>query len=72
MADQLKIPFPILSDPEHKVIDAYDLFNPQGKISKPAVFILDKKGIVRWSFFDEDYKVRPLNEVLLEELKKIK
>lgn len=72
MADKLKIPFPILSDPEHKVIDAYDLFNSAGKISKPAVFILDKKAVVRWSFFDEDYKVRPLNEVLLEELKKIK
>lgn len=72
MADKLKIPFPLLSDPEHKVIDAYDLFNAQGKIAKPAVFVLDKKAIVRWSFFDEDYKVRPLNEVLLEELKKIK
>jgi peroxiredoxin len=72
MADQLKIPFPILSDSEHKTIDAYDLFNPEGKISKPAVFILDRRAIVRWSFFDEDYKVRPLNEVLLEELKKIK
>jgi peroxiredoxin len=72
MADQLKIPFPILSDPEHKVIDAYDLFNAQGKIAKAAVFVLDKKGIVRWSFLNEDYKIRPLNEALLEELKKIK
>lgn len=72
MAEKLKIAFPLLSDPDHKVIDVYNLFNASGKIAKPAVFVLDKKGVVRWSFFDEDYKVRPLNEVLLEELKKIK
>jgi peroxiredoxin len=72
MGDKLKIAFPLLSDQDHKAIKAYDLFNPSGNIAKPAVLVLDKKGIVRWSFFDEDYKVRPLNEVLLEELKKIK
>jgi len=72
MAEKLKLNFPLLSDPDHKVIDAYDLFNASVKIAKPAVFVLDKKSVVRWSFFDEDYKVRPLTEVLLEELKKIK
>ena len=72
LADKLKIPFPILSDVDHKVIDAYGLFNVEGKISKPATLVLDSKGIVRWSFFEEDYKVRPLNEVIFEELKKIR
>jgi peroxiredoxin len=71
LADRLKLPFPVLSDVDHKVIDAYDLFNPDGKIAKPAVFVLDKKGVVRWSFLDEDYKIRPLNEVILDELKKL-
>jgi peroxiredoxin len=72
LSDKLKRPFPILSDVDHKVIDAYDLYNVDGKISKPATYILDTGGIVRWSFFEEDYKIRPLNEVILEELKKIK
>lgn len=72
LAAKLKIPFPLLSDLGHKVIDAYDLYNAEGKISKPATFVLDGKGIVRWSFFEEDYKVRPLDDVILEELKKIK
>lgn len=57
---------------DHKVIDAYGLYNAEGKISKPATFVLDTKGIVRWSFFEEDYKVRPLDDVILEELNKIK
>jgi len=72
LADKLKIPFPILSDVDHTVIDAYGLYNAEGKISKPATLVLDSKGIVRWSFFEEDYKVRPLNEVIFEELKKIR
>lgn len=57
---------------DHKVIDAYDLYNAEGKISKAATFVVDTKGIVRWSFFEEDYKVRPLNEVIREELKNIR
>ena len=72
MARKLKLPFPVLSDAEHKTIDAYDLYNPDGKISKPATFVLDTKGIVSWSFFEEDYMVRPLEDVLLEELRKVK
>ena len=72
MSDKLKLPFPILSDADHKVIDAYDLYNPKGRISKPATYVLDTKGVIRWAFFDEDYRIRPLNDVLLEELKKTK
>jgi peroxiredoxin len=71
LSDKLKLHFPVLSDVDHKVIDAYDLYNPDGKISKPATYVLDTKGIVRWSFFEEDYKVRPLDEVIIEELRKI-
>jgi thioredoxin-dependent peroxiredoxin len=71
LSDKLKLPFPILSDIDHKVVDAYDLYNADGKISKPATYVLDSRGIVRWSFFEEDYKVRPLDDVIIEELKKI-
>jgi peroxiredoxin len=72
LAEKLKLPFPVLSDVDHRAIDAYDLFNAEGKISKPATFVLDTKGIVRWSFFEEDYKIRPLDDVIFDELRKIK
>ena len=72
LSDKLKLPFPVLSDVDHKVIDAYDLYNAEGKISKPATYVLDTKGVVRWSFFEEDYKIRPLNNVILEQLSKSK
>ena len=71
LADKLKVPFPILSDPGHKVIDTYGILDTGGQISKAAVFIIDLKGIVRWSYIADDYKVRPLDETLLAELARI-
>jgi peroxiredoxin len=72
LADKLKLPFPLLSDSDHKVIDLYDVFDSSGKISRAAVFVVDSKGVVRWAHVSEDYKVRPLDDVLLAELDKIK
>ncbi len=54
------------------MIDSYGILDPGGKISRAAVFVLDREGVVRWSYVGEDYKVRPLNETLLAELSKIK
>ncbi len=72
LVDKLKLPFPVLSDIDHKIIDAYDLYNPDGKIAKPALFVLDKKGVVRWVFLDEDYRIRAVNDAILTELRKLK
>ena len=72
MAEKLKLTFTLLSDPEHKVIDRYGILDPGGKISIASVFVVDKNGIVRWSYVTDDYKLRPLDETILAELAKIK
>lgn len=72
LAEKLKIQFPLLSDKDHKVIDQYDILDPGGKISIASVFVVDKKGIVRWAYVTDDYKVRPLDDTILAELAKIK
>ena len=72
LAEKLNIKFPILADIGHKVIDTYDILDPGGRISRAAVFIIDKKGIVRWVYVADDYKIRPTDETLLTELGKIK
>jgi peroxiredoxin Q/BCP len=71
LSEKLNLTFPVLSDSGHKIIDAYSILDPGGKISRAAVFILDKKGVVRWLQVSDDYKVRPMDEVLLNELAKI-
>jgi len=34
--------------------------------------VIDKTGVVRWTFLDEDYRVRAVNDAILKELAKIK
>jgi len=70
--------FPILSDPEHKIIDAYGLRDPayQGQsvygIPHPAVYVIDKKGTVAWAKIESDYKQRPTNEEIRAGLNSLK
>ncbi|MEO7659954.1 MAG: peroxiredoxin family protein [Pyrinomonadaceae bacterium] len=73
-----EINFPLLSDPGHKTIDAYGVFDPaytgqrfEG-IPHPAVYILDKNRKVVYSKVEPDYKLRPTNEDIRAELDKLK
>jgi peroxiredoxin len=63
-----RIAFPLLSDPQHRVIDAYGLGDPrylkqkQAGIPYPAAYVIDKTGRVAWSRIDIDFRERPPNE----------
>ncbi len=70
-----KVPeFPLLSDPGHRVIDRYGLFNPEDRrnIPHPATYVIDRQGVVRWRFVEVNYKVRATNEMVLEALRAVK
>jgi peroxiredoxin len=70
--DSIKVDFPLLADPGHKVINRYGLLNPQGNgWPHPATYVIDKQGIVRWKFVEVDYKVRPANAAILEALQAV-
>ena len=72
------LPFPILSDPNHKTVDEYGLFDTAyiGKgvegIPHPTVLILDKKRKILFVKIEPDYKKRPTNAELRVELDKLK
>jgi peroxiredoxin len=59
--------FAILSDPDHKTIDAYGLHDPAydgGRFSgipHPAVYLIDKSGRVVWVKVEQNYRERPTN-----------
>ena len=65
--------FPFLSDPGHRVIDRYGVFNPdeaRGRpVPHPTTLVIDKRGVVRWKFVEVDYKIRPSNDDILEALR---
>ncbi|MBI3940431.1 MAG: peroxiredoxin family protein [Acidobacteria bacterium] len=70
-----EVKFPLLEDPGHRVIDRYGLLNPAAAsrgLPHPAVFVIDKEGIVRWKFVETDYKVRATNAQILSALKSLR
>lgn len=70
--------FPILSDPAHRVIDAYGVrdsaYNGQKfeGIPHATVYIIDKDGRVAWTRVETDYKQRPNNEEVGSALKNLR
>mgnify|MGYP003576758938 CR=1 FL=1 len=65
-----KVGFSLLSDLDHKVIDAYGLRDPAYKgqdtygIPHPAVYMINKDGKITWSRIESDYRKRPTNDEL--------
>jgi peroxiredoxin len=66
--------FPLLSDQKRETITRYDLVHkgggPTGQdISRPAEFLLDSTGTVRWRMLTENYWRRARPEQILEAAK---
>lgn len=63
-AERMKITYPLLSDPDSKIIRAYGILNdtaPKGMtygIPYPGTYILDPKGVVVEKYFEDDYSQR--------------
>jgi len=64
-ADRQHITYPLLSDPDSKVIRAYDILNETTKpgtssygIPYPGVYVVDAQGRVESKYFEDDYKDR--------------
>jgi len=70
--------FPLLSDPEHKIIDLYGLLDPSYKgqdvygIPHPAVYVIDKSGRVSWAKIESNYRERPVNSEIRAALDALK
>ena len=45
---KIGFPFPLLSDPDRTVANAYEALKPNGKSIQRTVLILDPEGIIRY------------------------
>jgi peroxiredoxin len=66
----------LLSDSDHRVIDQYGLLNETWAadgdfVPHPTTYVIDSTGKVRWKFTEKNFAVRPTNEMILAELKKL-
>ena len=69
--------FPILSDRNAEVIRRYDVVHAKAgitgeDIARPAEFLVDSSGTVRWIHLTENYWVRATPEQVLEVAKLLK
>jgi peroxiredoxin Q/BCP len=61
------IQYPLLSDPDGKVIEAYGLLAPSGKgVSQPEAFLLNAKGVIGSKLTLEWYVGSVLTDALLD------
>jgi peroxiredoxin len=72
MVDKLLLPFPILSDPDSRVIREWDLLNAaEHNIARPAIFGIRPDGGISYRYVGEDYTDRPTDEELFAGLKEV-
>jgi peroxiredoxin len=71
-ADERNVAWPLLSDPKSQVIDGWQLRDPAYPagnraygVPRPAVYVIDRKGIIRARLMEENYRVRPQPEAVL-------
>lgn len=64
--DRHSLSFPVLSDPEHQAIDAYDVvYNDQKGHAEPAVFIISPQGVLLYEAITSGPIGRPTPDDLL-------
>lgn len=59
-------PFPLLADAEHSVFDAYDVVSKLSSLGqRPALFVIDSGGVVRFDSIGTQQWEIPSNENVL-------
>jgi AhpC/TSA family/Disulphide bond corrector protein DsbC len=72
-SDRQKIDFPLLSDPESKIIRDYQVLNTEATgqflgMARPGFFFIDTKGMIREKFFEAKYRDRLTGNNLIAKL----
>ncbi len=68
-AVRLRLTFPVIPDPDHRITLVYGVLHPIQFLPRPAVFIIDRKGTIRYRYIGQDVHDRPPAEALLKALK---
>jgi peroxiredoxin len=66
MVEKLILPFSLLADVDGEVIKRYGIWDEKGEISRPAIFVIDQTGTVRYAYVGEDFADRPGDQQVYE------
>jgi len=62
-------PFPVVVDAEHRVSEAYGVYNLLGDgLAAPSVFVIAGDGRILWSYIGRDDADRPTTDTILAQL----
>ncbi len=72
-AGRHQIEYPLLGDPDSKIIREYGVFNPEATgmqkgFARPGYFFIDTKGIIREKFFEAKYRERLTGNSIIAKL----
>jgi peroxiredoxin len=72
-SDRRKIDFPLLSDPDSRIIRMYQVLNaeaigPNAGMARPGYFYVDTEGMIREKFFEAKYRERLTGNGVLSKL----
>ena len=69
MVEKLLLPFPLLSDPDSRVIREWGVLNEaEADIAKPALFLVRPDRSIAFEYVGHDFTDRPEDGVLFEAL----
>ncbi len=72
MVEKLRLPFPLLSDPDAAAIAAWDVYDPvggtHGPIARPAIFVVGRDLRIPYDYVGRDFADRPTNAVVFDAL----
>jgi peroxiredoxin len=73
--EETGLPFNILVDESRDVLKAYGVWHRLGldawNIARPALFLVDRSGAIRYSFIGQSQDEFPSHEAILRELEKL-
>jgi peroxiredoxin len=72
LAESLGLEFPLLSDPEARVITAYGVKMDRQVLAVPATFVLRADRTIAWQYVGEAVPDRPPIDVVREEARRLR
>ena len=76
MVEKLRLPFPLLSDPDAAATAAWDVYDPvggtHGPIARPAIFVVGRDLSLPYEYVGRDFADRPPNAALYAALDAVK
>ena len=72
-ADRHKIDYPLIADPDSKIIEAYGVLNHEASgmqkgFARPGFYFIDGNGVIQETFFDAKYRERLTGNSLVAKL----